>query len=77
MAIAALKTREDKLEWMQRPFTWALSVCWFAAVFGLVFYLNALAPVQHICIAMIAALGVACGCVFWGVHRMSYLAGRI
>ncbi len=77
MAIAAHETREDKLKWLQRPFDWALNVCWFSFALGLALYLEGRTPLEYICVALIAALGIACGLAFWGLHRMSYAAGRL
>lgn len=74
MAIAAHDTREDKLKWLLRPVEWASSVAFFSAVFGLVYWYFEEMDVNHLVLALCAALAVTSGLLIWAVARLTNAA---
>lgn len=68
---AALGTREGKLKWLLRPFSWASSVAWFSAWFGVVYYAFGLASDRVIIFSLIAALAANSALLIWGISRLT------
>jgi hypothetical protein len=82
MGIAATASREDKTNWLLRPFEWAFTVSWYAACFGIAIYWTGKAHEFHLLEWMVASTVVISGLMIWGIRRMkeaamSYAAGKL
>lgn len=71
MAIAAHETREQKFQWLIRPFAWAFNACLMAALFGFSLATDpSFIPTQYVAAGLIASLLAIAGLLAWGIVRM-------
>lgn len=74
--VAADAPREEKQEWLMRPFNWAYSVAWFSMFFGFVhWYFNAFDD-RYLALGLIAACAVIFGLLLWGFQRLNVAVRR-
>jgi hypothetical protein len=74
MTMAALRTRDDKLKWLLRPFDWAFDIAFFGCFFGAVYCYFGLASPTVLQWTLIGALGVIGPLLLWGTARLSNAA---
>ena len=68
--IAATATREEKQNWLLRPFSLAADVAWLSASFGAVHYFYRLVDHTWIVGGLVIALATIAALLLWGMHRM-------
>ena len=71
MAIAAHETRDEKLNWLLRPFDWALRVC--LSVLGLCALagINRDISTETVASVTVVTLAVVVALLVWGVSRVT------
>ncbi len=69
--VAAGATREEKQEWLKRPFNWAYNVSFFAAFFGSIYWWLGDFDTKLLVPPLCAALAGIFGLLLWGFKRMS------
>ncbi len=68
--VAADAPREEKQEWLMRPFNWAYSVSFFGAFYGIVYWYFVDSDAKYLVPPLCAALAVTFSLILWGFKRL-------
>ena len=71
MAIADCETREERIEWLQRPINWAFHLSFDIGLFGFVYCWFNIWDAKMIAYTLSAVLAVNAGLLIWGISRLT------